>query len=67
MRGFLVFLSVLWWFYWGLVSDLWDTVLVLWGVKWWPATGRARWIWDVPEPDERAGRWQRPKKKEMLR
>lgn len=44
--------------WWGLVTDLADTVLVWIGAKYWPATGRARWVEDTPV-DREAGSWQR--------
>ncbi len=49
----------LWWFYGGLARDLTDTILVWMRLKWWPATGRARWRWDRPKRDEQAVAWQK--------
>lgn len=67
MRGFLTFLWAVLWFYRGLVSDLVDTVLVWMRLKWWPATGEARWRWDRPKRDDRANAWQKYLKKGNMR
>lgn len=59
MRGFFTFLRAILWVFTGALADLGDTVLVWVGLKYWPATGRARWQSDRPKPDPEATAWQR--------
>jgi len=46
------------WIFTGALTDLGDTLLVWARLKYWPATGRARWQSDRPKPDPRANAWQ---------
>lgn len=55
----LTFLRAILWPLAGILTDLGDTVLVWVGLKYWPATGRARWQSDRPKPDPLASAWQR--------
>ena len=59
MKGYLTFLRVVLWPLAGILADLGDTLLVLVRLKYWPATGRARWQSDRPRPDPQASAWQR--------
>lgn len=59
MRGLAAFLRAVLWPLAGALTDLGDTVLVWVGLKYWPATGRARWQSDRSRPDPEATAWQR--------
>lgn len=59
MSGFRAFLRAILWLLAGILTDLGDTVLVWVGLKYWPATGGARWQGDRPKPDPKAAAWQR--------